>query len=441
MADRYLLPYDGKIVDGGIGENRSVIAVMAAPPVPAFIGHVESGISWLCPGCHAEIAVNIHPRQLVDVTFICPSCMSISFTPGRQEGQPPAGRPVVMPPRMMGITSSVDLGSIPIMVISHAALDSYIKESGAHALAPGEKILQNGIVTGDFLARLADEAKQLLGERYQGLQESDRRAQASPTPPRMRHRLIELIDYAREVGKLTGTGPPSIGDELDGRQLAELMATVSLFRRWRQHPAWPRLVATLASDTENQHSVMLLAVASYLTDTGNPVGIVFRQESGRISDMWTEPVLGKRLNIEIKTPVQFRAPIEPLSADDMYETIARLVNKSASSRRGQLAPEHSGVLAIGAFHLGQVTLDELCAARQRVLNRQKNRKHHLAGLTFSELSYILVDVTDAFGRPQKQIISSLQTRLVPHPGYTGELIVREGAPPWEDWAVPDPGTS
>src|SRR5262249_6938034 len=147
--------------------------------------------------CHAEIAVNVHPRQLVDITFICPSCMSISSTPSREGGQPPAGRPVVMPPRMSGVTSSIDLGRIPIMVMSHAALDSYITESGVHALAPGENSLQNDIVSGDFLRRLADEAEQLLGERYRDLQESDRRAQASPTPPRMRHRLIELIDYAR----------------------------------------------------------------------------------------------------------------------------------------------------------------------------------------------------------------------------------------------------
>src|SRR5262249_10160960 len=276
-------------------------------------------------------------------------------------------------------------------------------------------------------------------ERYRDLQESDRRAQASPTPPRMRHRLIELIDYARGAGKLAETSPSSISTELDGGQLAELIATVSLFRRWRQHPAWPHLVATLAGDTEGQHSVMLLAVASYLADTGNPVGIVFHQGSGRISDMWTEPVLGKRLNIEIKTPIRFRTPLKPLSAEDMYETIARLVNKSASSRRGQLAPEHSGLLAIGAFNLGQGVLEELCAAGQRVLSRQKNRKHHLAGLTFSELSYILVDATDTVSRrPQKGIIVSLQTRLVPHPGYTGELVVREGALPWEDWAQRGP---
>lgn len=43
--------------------------------------------------------------------------------------------------------------------------------------------------------------------------------------------------------------------------LAEIYMTVSLLGRWRRHPAWPELVASLAGRTETQHTVMLLAVA------------------------------------------------------------------------------------------------------------------------------------------------------------------------------------
>jgi hypothetical protein len=301
---------------------------------------------------------------------------------------------------------------------------------------PGDETWQNDTLDRDFLMGLADEAAQLLGKKYSALRASDERGQASPTPPPMRHRLIELIEYARMAANLAGTGSSEIYSDLYYRQLSELNAITSLFRRWQKHPAWPQLVVSLTSDTEMQHSVMLLAVASYLTDTGNPVGIVFRQIAGKIPDMWIEPVLGERLNIEIKTPLQFRAPKERPTVDSMREIIARLVNKSASSRHGQLAPEHSGVLAIGAFHLGQGALDELCATGQSVLSRQKNRKHHLAGLAFSELSYLITDVTDASGRPQKQVMASLQTRLVRHPGYTGHLAAREGTPPWDDWPIP-----
>jgi hypothetical protein len=439
MVDRYLLPCGNKFLDGKIVENRSAIAVMAAPPVPAFIGHVQNGTTWLCPTCDAEIAVNVHARQFVDIAFICPACIGVSATPGREEGQPPVGRPMVVSSGTYGITSSIDMGNIPVMMMSDAAFDGYVQESGAHVLATGEITLQSDVLTKDYVLRLAAEAEELLGERYQALHESDRRAQASPTPPRIRHRLVQLVDYARKVGPLAGGDSPTIHNEFDEDYLTELRAIVFLFKRWRQHPGWQHLVATLASDTEGPHSVMLLAVASYLTDVGYPVGILFRQGPGRIPDMWTEPAFDKRLNIEVKTPVQFRAPKESPTRDDMYETIARQVNKSASSRRGQLAPEHSGLLAIGAFHLGQGALDELCAAGQQVLSRQKNRKHHLAGLIFSELSCRVTNATDAFGRSQKQFTPALQTRLVPHPGYAGQLIVREGTPPWRDWGELHPG--
>jgi hypothetical protein len=440
MVNKYLEPYDGEIIDGKDGEGRSVLLVFAAPPVPALIGHANNGITWLCPACDTEIALNVYPRQLVDITFCCPSCMKISYTPGREAGQPPAGRPVVLGPKQYGITSSVDLGNVPVMWMSQRALQGHISESGARTHMPDGEIRQSTILNAASLLRLAEEAAQLLGKKYSALQESDKRGQASPTPPPMRHRLIELIEYARKAASLVGTDLSSADSELDYRQLTELKATTMLFRRWRHHPAWPQLMTSLTNNTETQHSVMLLTVAGFLTDTGNPVGIVFRQGSGKIPDMWIEPSLGQRLNIEIKTPVEFRAPEERPTVDSMYETIARLVNKCASSRHGQLAPEHSGVLIIGAFHLGQNALDELCSAGQSVLNRQKNRKHHLAGLIFSELSYMVTDAADASGQLQRHFMPSLQTRLVHHPGYTGQLIVREGKLPWDDWSTPPTGS-
>lgn len=273
----------------------------------------------------------------------------------------------------------------------------------------------------------------LLGNKYRTLRESDERGRASRTPPARRHRLLELIDYAHEAAELLGDSRSGFDKGLDGYRISELIATVSLFTRWRQHPAWPHLVDTLASDTEGQHSVMLLAIASYLTDTGNGTGIVFRQGSGKISDIWTQPTLTERLNVEIKTPILFRGPRASLSVDEMRDTIERYVKKSASVQRGQLAPDQSGILAIGAFHLGQDALDLLCLAGQQVLDKQKDRKHHLACLTFSELSYTFINTADSSGNLQRQFMVSLRTRLVPHPGYKGKLVVREGMTPWSNW--------
>jgi hypothetical protein len=81
------------------------------------------------------------------------------------------------------------------------------------------------------------------------------------------------------------------------------VATVALFDRWRNHPAWPELVRSLVTPAEAQHAVMLLVTVSYLVDAGNGVGIVTQDSSGRrIADLWVDPSLAERLHLEVKPP-------------------------------------------------------------------------------------------------------------------------------------------
>jgi hypothetical protein len=100
-----------------------------------------------------------------------------------------------------------------------------------------------------------------------------------------------------------------------------------------------------------------------------------------------------------------------------------------------LKPDGSGILALGAYHLGDGGIDVLKAAAENVLRRQTGRKEHLAGIVLAELSYQTEPVVDASG----YIISTsfaptLENRLVRHPGYRGDLELHEGEPPWRQFS-------
>ena len=272
------------------------------------------------------------------------------------------------------------------------------------------------------------EASTLLGERFAHLKAADERGQSSPTPPASRHRLIELIDNAAATAADLDQG----GRIVNGDLLSELYTRVSLFTRWRHHPAYTHLLKTLADGPEVQHTIMVLAVASYLADAGNGVGIVFRQDNQRIPDLWVTPSVTERLNLEVKTPTELRGPrTTTITSDDAEKLISRQLKKAASSGSGQLDQHYSGILAIGGFHLGPRSFDILVHAATRVLASQSSRKKHLAAVLIIELSYGVITVIDPIAGPGHAIFQpSLRAELIRHPGYRGSLDIRSNAAPW-----------
>ncbi len=184
---------------------------------------------------------------------------------------------MLIPPGTYRLKAPVDLPR-NIQVVGQQAVAEYLSESGA-----GEKSLRQRPMTTEGLRQLSAEAIALLGDRYSKLRASDERGLSSPTPPLARHRLVDLIRHAEESASKLAT--QSAGDPVtvDANRVSELAATVDMLHRWRKHPAHTSLVATLANDTEGQHTVMLLGIASYLVDSGNGVGIVVGGgEAGRI---------------------------------------------------------------------------------------------------------------------------------------------------------------
>ncbi|HEY3957990.1 MAG TPA: hypothetical protein VGM53_31890 [Streptosporangiaceae bacterium] len=307
-------------------------------------------------------------------------------------------------------------------------MNGYLYETSAQPIP--FSVAGNGRLnlTAEFLRELSTRAQRLLGENYAHLRASDIRGQTSRTPPASRHRLTELISHAEETASVLETrlavavGHPSLDD------ITELVATVEMFERWRNHPAWPQLVAGLASETEGPHSLMLLSAASYLSDQGNGVGIVHGKAHGRIPDLWLEPNLIERVDLEVKTPLAFRGSRTlDISAEKAEEVITKQVNKAASQRRGQLRSNRTGLLAIGAFHLPPTKLEMLATVTRHVLEAQTQRKRHLAGVLLCAFSYsISRSSTPPF---IQQLKPGLQNRWVWHPGYRGNLAVGGEMPP------------
>jgi hypothetical protein len=124
-------------------------------------------------------------------------------------------------------------------------------------------------------------------------------------------------------------------------------------RRWRSHPAFPSLASTLADPIESQHTVMLLAIASYLVDYGNNgVGIVTEATGQRIPDRYVQSSLFDRLDVEVKTPLALRGPRPTrLELPETINVVERQVKYAASSTTGQLDPRGSGILALGGITL------------------------------------------------------------------------------------------
>jgi hypothetical protein len=240
---------------------------------------------------------------------------------------------------------------------------------------------------------------------------------------------MELISYAEQAADLLEHRQSGETIDLDGASINELYGIITVFDRWRNHPAWPQLTKSLATETEGPHSLMLLTAASYLSDIGNGVGITFEKTTARNPDLWIEPDLTQKVSIEVKTPQAFRN-VWPssLAVDDAMTAITRQLDKAASTKRSQFGA-NSGILAIGAFQLPTGGLDQLASITRGILQRQarERRKPNLVGVLLCEFGHSFIGTVNGNPTPVG-FASTLTNRFVTHPGYRGTARIQEGLP-------------
>lgn len=420
--DRFLEPFAGE---------SDLFAVMLPQSGPAVVGDADPGVNWCCAGCGTVLASAVHPGQFLDLLFRCYRCGQLGGSPPREPGQPLAGRPVLIPLGRYRLDDSVRVTGRPVMMVGQQALDGYLFETGRvrPSQTPGQEL------NAEYLNRLAREATALLGDSYASLRASDRRGRISPTPPPRRHRLIELIDYAQEAADALEILKPDKIFELDAYKVSELDGLVSLLDRWKNHPAWKHLTTSLEGENDTHHTLILLAFASYLCDSENGVGIFFENRpEHRIADLWAQPSLIERLDVEIKTPLDFRGPLgSPINDEIVEHTVERLLKKAASTKSGQISADDSGIVVFGAFHLSEADTQQIVSACEHVLNKQRDRKHHLAAIAVTSFRPVQTIVRDAAGLTRRSLAAVIETKVIRHPGYTGSLTLHDEARPRGNW--------
>ena len=396
----------------GCTEGWPILDVLA---FPCIVSNSPENVAWDC-ACGKPVARGLYARQVLDVLIRCNSCGRILRSPAREAGQPIAGIPV----RLVGtfrLSGAIDLTEKPYMVVGNTALAGYAREVGRYVPDLYDPGLTPVLTTidGASVTRLADRLQELLGSRYGRLRRADERGRQSHTPPRARHRLVELVQYLRDLASSLDDGDRSGPAEVDGDLLAEAIMLMSVSERWQHHPAWPGLRASLVSESEAPHTMMLLTIASYLADADNGIGIHIEtgEQGVATADLWIEPDLSQRVDLEIKTPVVLRSPSMQLDRSRSTTVLQRVIKKSARQRSNT----QSNLLVVGGYHLGN-SYDPLIAAARELLAKQRRRWPGLAGVIISDWTYeaTTTDAATTF-RP------IMRANVALHPGYGGDIRI------------------
>lgn len=401
-------------------------ATLIAGGSPFIRGNSVDAVSWECP-CGRSLAVGLDRRQILNVLIECAECGVVLESPLRQPGEPIPGQPLYLSPgaRYL-IGGEIDVVDKPVAMVGHAAIAGYIRETGRVAPGFSEPLTK---VTGDLvesISHASDTIRAILGTDHEKLEKADALGRASKTPPRSRHRLIELLEFAEAAAQTlqqAETGTTSI----DANLLTELMTVQACATRWRNHPAWASLRQALISET--LHTTMLLAVASYLVDANNGVGIHVNptEQNATTADIWLEPDLKRRLDIEIKTPLALRAPRSVLTEPDAVRIVTKALKKSGRQRRAT----RSNLLIIGGYHLG-LSHQTVLATAKAMLILERRRWRSLAGIMVVDCTY------EARVNDQAQEFTPvIRTDVALHPAFEGDIPIGRDADPTAPWNTPE----
>lgn len=390
-------------------------ATIHAHSFPFIAGNSPERSSLECP-CGMTLGIGLYARQVLNVLIRCGSCSRLLLSPIRAPGQPIAGQPVYLSPgREYSVGGVVRVADNPVMMVGHDALLGYARETGRRI--PGVHDPKAGPIidafdTASFL-NVTESLKSLLGEDYGPLEDADRRGRQSPTPPKSRNRLVELVEFARETAELLGEGGPGL--ELNGDLLSESIAVLAMASRWGNHPAWPSLRKSLVS--EAPHTIMLLTVASYLVDANNGVGVHVSEsrQNQTTADVWIEPDLSQRVDLEVKTPLALRGPRTPISQPHAVKVIERALEKSRKQRRNTA----TSVLIVGGYHMGP-SYDTVVQTAKAMLALER-RKRGLAGILIADCTY---ESHRSLRGQETRFTPIARIEFAPHRGYRGDLNIR-----------------
>lgn len=272
------------------------------------------------------------------------------------------------------------------------------------------------------LPPIRDEIRELLGDQFDAIQKGDRRARLT-RPYWRRHRLMVLLDVLRAY---EDGGQPRLGIS-PLAALGELRIARDVFRDGCREGIWPKLRSSLRTNDEYPHTLVLLAIAKLLRDSGNEVLLEVEHQSGRVGDLRIQAA-DRSINFEVKVPSELLWEVDPLTPKQANQHIPRLFKAAGTGLKGQLPPPHSGMLVIGGLHFSERTRDLLQKAAERHFERPPSDYGHIMGVLFT---WVHTWMTPAEGELSgnrisfdTQFITAVRSELVPNPGYRGHDHLR-----------------
>lgn len=384
---------------------------------PVITGSDPQGATYICGSCSAVLAENVEAGTLWDIGLRCKTCQTVSMTPSLPRGRPLPQKTVVIDAGEYLIASSIEL-TPDVVMAGRVAIDRRTAETGRPPAGTPRSM------DAPFLDDLARRGQELMGDDFAKLDASYRRGlQRSTTPPTRSHRLIELIAIAREDAA-SYDGPAPGVHLLD---IVELDAALEQLERWQNDPSMPSLLKSLRGADDYAHALVTLTAASFLTDAGNAVELARPAGHRRTPDLRIHIGSRRRVNAEVKVP---QALLRPASAIDMAratDLIRTAVSSAGTGERGQLSPEHPGLLIVGGLGIRSTDVDCLEAAGRFVLNERPDERVHIQGVSIVIVGSLLEGITADRSGPkvggQISAGATVAIRNALNPNYSGETTI------------------
>jgi hypothetical protein len=216
--------------------NEDGTILVQETPKSVVYDHWPDGFDYACPHCRDHIlVVNVRNDQIWDVTFKCFACGKMSTAPTLPPGMAFPARHIEFLQGWYSLRESVDLKRAT--VAGHAAGERRRREAGEKGVTFGDtKTLENREADAEFLTKLLDRVKSLMGDNFNRLRLSDQRGLASKTPPPKRHSLMVAVERLPNAIETSHTNTPSI----EITSLIELGGTITPVRPVETPPAVPR---------------------------------------------------------------------------------------------------------------------------------------------------------------------------------------------------------
>jgi hypothetical protein len=244
----------------------SQVVLVQAGPGPVIKGEHSAGEDYTCPWCERRTLIERGILSgLWDLVIECGACNRRSATPQLPPGMA-LGQPLVVLTVGTYRISDPVLQDVSVVLAGQPAVERRSAETskgreGPHSEAVLDAALCEGLLT---------EIEGLLPDLLADLRPTYRRGGTSPTPPRVPHRLLQLMDRVEASAR-------SLRDDeipqVDATALIELRSAATILKRWQGDPAWPALIRSMREPTSYGHTMITLVVASALTDQGNGVAL------------------------------------------------------------------------------------------------------------------------------------------------------------------------